>query len=121
MNKKANSLEEPAAVSNRSCITSLEVRPVFVSESARYETKEKNALPGASLLRRPVYKGTWALTVLTVLICTHTREVGAVMKRENLSKVYPCMLSCSSRGSFALRYPVKDVFPVHPAETELAS
>ena len=39
MNKKANSLEEPAAVSNRSCITSLEVRPVFVSESARYETR----------------------------------------------------------------------------------
>ena len=82
--------------------------------------KEKNALPSAPLLCRPARKGTRALIVFMVLVSPRTRVVGMVMKQENLSRRYSsCMLSCSSRVSFALSYPVKSIFLVHPTKTEL--
>ena len=117
VNKQSNPLEEAATATNSSCVTLLEVRPIFVPETARYETKreERFARCNAS-----VHKGTRVLIVYTVLISPHTRVVGMVMKQENLSRLYPCMLSCSSRGRFALRYPVKGLFPERPADPGLA-
>ena len=37
-NKKSNPLKEPATAGNSSCVTWLEIWPVFVSEITRYET-----------------------------------------------------------------------------------
>ena len=39
VNKQSNPLEDSATASNRSCTTSLGIGPIFVSETARYETK----------------------------------------------------------------------------------
>ena len=41
VNKQSNPLEDSATARNSSCITSLEIGPIFVSETARYETKRE--------------------------------------------------------------------------------
>ena len=51
VNKQSNPLEDSATASNSSCITSLEIGPIFVSETARYETKrEESFAEGAASL-----------------------------------------------------------------------
>ena len=41
VNKQSNPLEDSATASHSSCITSFEIGPIFVSETARYETKRE--------------------------------------------------------------------------------
>ena len=41
--KQSNPLEDSVSASNSSCITSLEIGPIFVAETARYGTKREES------------------------------------------------------------------------------